>query len=147
VHKIATVPLSVDPEHDRGTANGAHIPTFIRLATADHSSLLVNTRTKCGGLRSAEFHIPTCGVKRNSDTPGENRRISLDTDMPAELELIRSKELAVGADATVISNHWALGGQGAKALAEASLLAKGGRTSKFLHDVNLPIEENDGKWP
>jgi formyltetrahydrofolate synthetase len=50
--------------------------------------------------------------------------------------------LAAGADAAVVSSHWALGGQGAKALAEAVVAAcESPSTFKFLYDVNLPIEE------
>ena len=61
---------------------------------------------------------------------------------PAELRLIRSKALAAGADGAVVSNHWALGGQGAEALAEAVVAAcESPSTFKFLYDVNLPIEE------
>lgn len=64
------------------------------------------------------------------------------SDTPAELELIRSKALAAGADAAVVSNHWAVGGRGAKALAEAVVAAcESPSTFKFLYDVNLPIEE------
>ena len=64
------------------------------------------------------------------------------SDTPAELELIRSKALAAGADGAVVSNHWALGGQGAKTLAEAVVAAcESPSTFKFLYDVNLPIDE------
>jgi methylenetetrahydrofolate dehydrogenase (NADP+) / methenyltetrahydrofolate cyclohydrolase / formyltetrahydrofolate synthetase len=61
------------------------------------------------------------------------------SDTPAELELIRSKALAAGADAAVVR---ALGGQGAKALAEAVVATcEGPSDFKFLYEVNLPIEE------
>ncbi|KAG5221284.1 tetrahydrofolate synthase [Salix suchowensis] len=52
------------------------------------------------------------------------------SDTPAELALIREEALAAGADAAVVSNHWAEGGAGA-------------HTSdfKFLYDLDLPIEE------
>lgn len=77
--------------------------------------------------------------------PFENYSSALNlsrSDTPAELELIRSKALAAGADAAVVSSHWALGGQGAKALAEAVVEAcESPSTFKFLYDVNLPIEE------
>ena len=36
------------------------------------------------------------------------------TDTPAELELVRRKSLEGGADAAVVSNHWAEGGAGAR---------------------------------
>ncbi|KAG8910430.1 tetrahydrofolate synthase, partial [Tulasnella sp. 408] len=41
------------------------------------------------------------------------------TDTDGELQLVRECALQAGADAAVISNHWAKGGAGAKALAEA----------------------------
>lgn len=64
------------------------------------------------------------------------------SDTPAELELVRSKALAGGADAAVISNHWANGGAGARALAEAVVVACEGTSNfKLLYDANLPIEE------
>ncbi|KIM65259.1 hypothetical protein SCLCIDRAFT_1212413 [Scleroderma citrinum Foug A] len=64
------------------------------------------------------------------------------TDTPAELELVRQEALAAGADAAVISSHWAEGGAGARALAEAVVAACEGESNfKFLYDVNLPIDE------
>jgi formyltetrahydrofolate synthetase len=50
--------------------------------------------------------------------------------------------LAAGADAAVVSNHWAQGGAGARALAEAVVATCEGPSGfKFLYDLNLPIEE------
>ena len=64
------------------------------------------------------------------------------SDTEAELTLIREQALAGGADAAVISNHWATGGAGAKALADAVVAAcEGPSDFKFLYDLNLPIEE------
>ncbi|KAI0273632.1 FTHFS-domain-containing protein [Gloeopeniophorella convolvens] len=64
------------------------------------------------------------------------------SDTPAELELVREQSLAGGADAAVVSNHWAEGGAGARALAEALVATCEGESQfKFLYDVNLPIEE------
>lgn len=66
----------------------------------------------------------------------------LSTDTPAELELIRQKSLAGGADAAVVSNHWAEGGAGALALAQAVVqTCEGPSDFKFLYDLNLPIEK------
>ncbi|CAE6428591.1 unnamed protein product [Rhizoctonia solani] len=45
------------------------------------------------------------------------------TDTPAELELVKNEALAFGADAAVVSNHWAKGGAGARDLAEALIQA------------------------
>lgn len=64
------------------------------------------------------------------------------SDSPAELELIRSKSIEAGADAAVVSNHWAHGGAGAKALAEAVIEACEGESSfKFLYELDLPIAQ------
>lgn len=64
------------------------------------------------------------------------------SDTPAELELIRQEALAGGADAAVVSNHWAEGGAGARALAEAVVTTCEGLSNfKFLYDLDLPIEE------
>ena len=50
--------------------------------------------------------------------------------------------MAGGADAAVVSNHWAEGGAGALELAEALVAACEGESQfKFLYDLNLPIEE------
>ncbi|KAF8902135.1 formate--tetrahydrofolate ligase-domain-containing protein [Gymnopilus junonius] len=64
------------------------------------------------------------------------------SDSPAELALVREKALAAGADAAVVSNHWAKGGEGAKDLAEVVVaICEGESNFKFLYDLNLPIEE------
>jgi methylenetetrahydrofolate dehydrogenase (NADP+) / methenyltetrahydrofolate cyclohydrolase / formyltetrahydrofolate synthetase len=64
------------------------------------------------------------------------------TDTTAELELVRQEALAGGADAAVVTNHWAQGGAGAKELAQAVINACEGESQfKFLYDLNLPIEE------
>jgi methylenetetrahydrofolate dehydrogenase (NADP+) / methenyltetrahydrofolate cyclohydrolase / formyltetrahydrofolate synthetase len=58
------------------------------------------------------------------------------------LELIRQKALQGGADAAVVSSHWAEGGAGARALAEAVVATcEGPSQFKFLYDLKLPIEE------
>ncbi|KAI6039078.1 formate--tetrahydrofolate ligase-domain-containing protein [Pisolithus marmoratus] len=64
------------------------------------------------------------------------------SDTPAELELVRQEALAAGADAAVVSNHWAEGGAGARALAEAVVAACEGESDfKFLYDLDLSIDE------
>lgn len=64
------------------------------------------------------------------------------SDTPAELELVRNEALSGGADAAVVSNHWAEGGAGARALAEAVIATCEGPSGfKFLYDLSLPIEE------
>ncbi|KAI8989649.1 FTHFS-domain-containing protein [Trametes punicea] len=64
------------------------------------------------------------------------------SDTEAELQLIRQQALAAGADAAVVSNHWAQGGAGARALAEAVIAVCEGPTNfRFLYDLDLPIEK------
>jgi methylenetetrahydrofolate dehydrogenase (NADP+)/methenyltetrahydrofolate cyclohydrolase/formyltetrahydrofolate synthetase len=71
-----------------------------------------------------------------------NNMVHCSSDTDAELELIRQEALAAGADAAVVSNHWAEGGAGARALAEAVVTACEGESSfKFLYDLNLPIDK------
>ncbi|KDQ60820.1 hypothetical protein JAAARDRAFT_124343 [Jaapia argillacea MUCL 33604] len=64
------------------------------------------------------------------------------SDTPAELELVRTQSLAGGADAAVVSNHWAEGGPGALALAKAVVaICEGTTPFKFLYDLNIPIAD------
>ncbi|KAH8106842.1 C-1-tetrahydrofolate synthase, partial [Cristinia sonorae] len=64
------------------------------------------------------------------------------SDTPAELELVRNQSLKGGADAAVVSNHWAEGGAGARALAEALIATCEGPSGfKFLYDLNIPLAE------
>jgi methylenetetrahydrofolate dehydrogenase (NADP+) / methenyltetrahydrofolate cyclohydrolase / formyltetrahydrofolate synthetase len=64
------------------------------------------------------------------------------SDTPAELELIRSESNAAGADAAVVTSHWAKGGSGARELAEAVIeTCEGESDFKFLYDLDLSIEE------
>ncbi|KAJ6630807.1 formate--tetrahydrofolate ligase-domain-containing protein [Mycena sp. CBHHK59/15] len=64
------------------------------------------------------------------------------SDTPAELALVRDEAYAGGVDAAVVSNHWAEGGAGARALAEAVIATcEGPSEFKFLYDLDLPIEE------
>ncbi|KAF9454495.1 C-1-tetrahydrofolate synthase [Macrolepiota fuliginosa MF-IS2] len=63
------------------------------------------------------------------------------SDTEAELALIRDESLAGGADGAIVSNHWAQGGAGARALAEAVIaICEGESEFKFLYDLDLPIE-------
>lgn len=64
------------------------------------------------------------------------------TDTEAELDLVRQAALEGGADAAVVSNHWAEGGAGARALAEAVVATCEGESNfKTLYPLDLPIEE------
>ncbi|KIM28505.1 hypothetical protein M408DRAFT_8661 [Serendipita vermifera MAFF 305830] len=67
------------------------------------------------------------------------------SDSPAELELIRTRALEAGADAAVVSNHWALGGAGAQSLAEAVVAVCEESTDspqfKFTYELDIPIAQ------
>ena len=55
---------------------------------------------------------------------------------------MRDLALKGGANAAVVSNHWAEGGAGAVNLAKALIATCEGPSGfKFLYDLNLPIEE------
>jgi len=67
-------------------------------------------------------------------------RFPLDTD--AEVELARKAAEGAGAHAAVVSNHWAEGGKGAQALAEAVVEAcEQPDDFKLLYPDNLSIKE------
>jgi len=64
------------------------------------------------------------------------------TDTPAELALVKDKAIAGGADAAIVSNHWAEGGAGARELAAAVIACcETPSNFKFLYDLDLSIEE------
>ncbi|KAJ7063315.1 formate--tetrahydrofolate ligase-domain-containing protein [Mycena amicta] len=64
------------------------------------------------------------------------------SDTAAELALVKEEALRGGADAAIVSNHWAEGGAGARALAEAVIATCEGQSDfKFLYDLDLPLEE------
>ncbi len=64
------------------------------------------------------------------------------TDTQAELELVREEAIKAGADDAVVSTHWADGGAGAKALAEAVVkAAQKPNDFRFLYDLDIPIKE------
>lgn len=65
-----------------------------------------------------------------------------DTDTDNELALVTKKALEIGAFKAIVCSHWAKGGQGAKALAEAVLAACEERTEfKFLYPLDADVEQ------
>jgi len=63
-------------------------------------------------------------------------------DTPAELEMIREYAIGQGAEGSVVSTHWADGGQGAASLAEAVVAACEKPSSfGFLYPVDWPIKQ------
>jgi methylenetetrahydrofolate dehydrogenase (NADP+)/methenyltetrahydrofolate cyclohydrolase/formyltetrahydrofolate synthetase len=64
------------------------------------------------------------------------------TDSVAEVELIRVAAEKGGAESAVVCNHWALGGEGAKKLAEEVVKASEKKPSfKFLYPLNWSIKK------
>jgi len=91
------------------------------------------------GCKNLQKHIENCRKFGVKVIVAINQFAS---DSDAELSLIRQEALAAGADAAVVSNHWAKGGAGARNLAEAVItICEGESAFKFLYDLNLPIEE------
>jgi formate--tetrahydrofolate ligase len=63
------------------------------------------------------------------------------TDTPAEVEAIKAVSLAAGAQAAVVANHWAKGGEGAMDLASAVWAAaeQGAPDFKLLYPDDMPL--------
>lgn len=67
---------------------------------------------------------------------------SFATDTQAEVELVREAALEAGAEDSVVSRHWMLGGKGAEALAEAVVKASEKPNNfSFLYPLDIPIKE------
>ncbi|KAF8964689.1 FTHFS-domain-containing protein [Flammula alnicola] len=91
------------------------------------------------GCKNLKKHIENCRKFGVKVIVAINQFAS---DTEAELALVKDEALAAGADAAVVSNHWAKGGAGARKLAEAVVaICEGESNFKFLYDLNLPIEE------
>jgi methylenetetrahydrofolate dehydrogenase (NADP+)/methenyltetrahydrofolate cyclohydrolase/formyltetrahydrofolate synthetase len=64
------------------------------------------------------------------------------TDTESELEMVRKAAVEGGAESAVVSRHWALGGEGAKALAQEVVKASEKPSQfKFLYPLDLSIKE------
>lgn len=91
------------------------------------------------GLPNLERHI------ENALKFGVNVVVAVNsfiTDTPAEVELVRAAALKMGATDSVVTTHWADGGKGAKALAEAVVkAAEMPSRFEFLYDAESPIKE------
>lgn len=91
------------------------------------------------GLPNLERHI------QNALKYGVNVVVAVNsfaTDTKAEVELIRDSALKMGAMDAVVSTHWADGGKGAKALAEAVVKAAEKRSNfRFLYPLENSIKE------
>ncbi len=64
------------------------------------------------------------------------------TDTEKEWEIIKEEALKAGAMDAVLTKHWELGGEGAKALAEAVVKASNSPSNfHYLYDLKLPVKE------
>ena len=78
-----------------------------------------------------------------ADTYANREFFVRSSDTPAELELVRQEALSAGADAAVVSDHWARGGAGAIDLARAvvDVCDSSDSNFRFLYDLDKPIVE------
>lgn len=91
------------------------------------------------GVCNLEAHIRTA---RRFGIPVVVAINAFSTDTQAEWDVIREASLRAGAFDAVVTKHWAAGGEGAAALAEAVVKATDEPSDfKFLYDVNQPIKE------
>lgn len=91
------------------------------------------------GVANLEAHIR---IARKFGIPVVVAINSFPTDTPAEWEVVREAALRAGAFEAVVAHHWAKGGEGAIALAQAvAQAAEEPAQFRFLYDVTLPIKE------
>lgn len=91
------------------------------------------------GVANLEAHIR---IARKFGIPVVVAINSFPTDTPAEWEVVREAALRAGAFEAVVAHHWAKGGEGALALAQAvAQAAEEPAQFRFLYDVTLPIKE------
>lgn len=90
----------------------------------------------CGNLRAV------VGIARLFGVPVVVAINRFHTDTDAEIELIRREAIAAGAQDAVPTEHWAHGGAGARALAEAVVSAcEQPKAFRYLYELGLPIKE------
>ncbi|RME47006.1 MAG: formate--tetrahydrofolate ligase [Chloroflexi bacterium] len=91
------------------------------------------------GGENLAWHV---GIARKFGIPVVVAVNRFPTDTDAEIELVKRIGEEAGAYATVMANHWAEGGEGARELAEAVVDAcEEPSEFRFLYDVNLPIKQ------
>jgi len=96
------------------------------------------------GVCNLQHHVKSCKRYGVKVVVAVNKFF---TDTDAEIEVVKQAALEAGADAAVMANHWAKGGEGAKELAEAVVKACGefraDPTAKFnfLYPLNTSIKD------
>ncbi len=114
-------------------------PRVVAGKPLDHAYTEENLDLLRAGLPNLLHHI------RTAKKFGVNVVVAVNaftSDTPAELELVRQAALEGGADDAVVTTHWADGGTGAVALAEAVVrAAKSPIDFHFLYPLEASIEE------
>ena len=114
-------------------------PRVVAGKPLDHAYTEENLDLLRAGLPNLLHHI------RTAKKFGVNVVVAVNaftSDTPAELELVRQAALEGGADEAVVTTHWADGGAGAVALAEAVVrVAQQPTDFRFLYPLEASIEE------
>uniref|UniRef100_A0A7C4Q3G0 Formate--tetrahydrofolate ligase n=1 Tax=Bellilinea caldifistulae TaxID=360411 RepID=A0A7C4Q3G0_9CHLR len=115
-------------------------PKVVAGKPLDHAYTNENLDLLRAGLGNLLAHI---GIARKFGVPVVVAINSFATDSEAELNLIRKVAVEEGgAEDAVICNHWAQGGEGAIALAEAVVKAAEKPSQfHFLYPLDIPIKE------
>ncbi|MEW6180531.1 MAG: formate--tetrahydrofolate ligase [Chloroflexota bacterium] len=115
-------------------------PKVVAGKPLDHAYTNENLDLLRAGLGNLLAHI---GIARKFGVPVVVAINRFATDTEAELNLIRKVAVEEGgAEDAVICNHWALGGEGARELAEAVVRAAEKPSQfHFLYPLDLPIKE------
>ena len=114
-------------------------PRVIPGRTLDEAYMEENLALVRQGVCNLEAHIR---IARKFGIPVVVAINAFDTDTAAEWDIIREASLRAGAYDAVVTHHWAEGGEGAAALAEAVIAAtEEDADFRFLYDVDQPIKE------
>ena len=115
-------------------AGAAGLGAARRLMKKGHSVLIVEAAARTGGrawTQSESFGVPV--------VVAINR---FNTDSDAEIALLKRIATDNGADAAVLSDHWARGGKGATPLAQAVVTAcEQPKDFAYTYDLGASIEE------
>lgn len=114
-------------------------PKVVAGRPLDKAYIAENLELVRAGVGNLEAHIR---IARKFGIPVVVAINSFPTDTPAEWEIVREAALRAGAFEAVVAHHWAEGGEGAIALAQAvAQAAEEPSQFRFLYDVTLPIKE------
>ena len=113
-------------------------PSVVSGRPLDPAYLEENLPLLEAGFKNLEKHI------ENASSFGVPVVVAINaftSDTPAELKLIQDLSRASGAYDAIVCNHWAMGGAGAKELAEAVVRACTVPTNfKLLYEVDLSLK-------